>query len=403
MMRWIAVYKSRRVLVRVIVVLLFSSLLLAQLLVSHSGCSKKYEGGGRWDRRRARVDGIILSLLESGRYTRALTLCDSLIKDGWEDPRVLSQKARALTGLSRFREAIPLFEKAIVDDYENCENHIDFATSLMALSKVGRAITELKVALRFCKGRNRKVALKNLAIAYIKMERPSEARDFIDKALMMDSGDPEILGLKAMLVADENNQLADQLFMESLRLDSLNANINYQYAMFLINSERYKDAIEPLERAVRLLKKRKWQIDLVDVYIKLGMYEKAEALVDQLISRESSKDLLRRKAKILFSTNNYKAALSIYKMLPQNEYIKDRIAMCYFNLGSIEEALKWEKEALELNERWVVGLVNISTILAKMGKLDEALEYLKKALELEPENERIKKNIMLLKEAMGDK
>jgi len=402
-MDWIADYKSKRMSTRVGVLLLISALLLAQLSVSHSGCSKKYEGGGRWDRRRAKIDGIILSLLESGRYARALVVCDSLIECGWKDPRVLSQKARALTGLSRFREAIPLFEKAIVDDYENCENHIDFATSLMALGKVGRAITELKVALRFCKGKNRKIALKNLAVAYIKMERPSEARDFIDKALLIDSGNPEILGLKAMLVVDEDPQLANQLFMESLRLDSLNANINYQYAIFLIKSERYIDAIEPLERAVRLSKKQEWQIDLIDVYIKLGIYNEAKALVDQLISQESSEGLLRRKAKILFLTGNYEDALSIYKELPQDEYIKDRIAMCYFNLGNIEEALKWEREALQLNERWVVGLVNISTILAKMGRLDESLEYLKKALELEPENESVKKNLKLLREAMEDR
>jgi len=154
---------------------------------------------------------------------------------------------------------------------------------------------------------------------------------------------------------------------------------------------------------VRLSKKQEWQIDLIDVYIKLGIYNEAKALVDQLISQESSEGLLRRKAKILFLTGNYEDALSIYKELPQDEYIKDRIAMCYFNLGNIEEALKWEREALQLNERWVVGLVNISTILAKMGRLDESLEYLKKALELEPENESVKKNLKLLREAMEDR
>jgi len=378
---------------------IYRSLIFALLVVLFFSCSSSYLDRDAWDAGRAEVDGRILVLLEGGRFERALELCDSLILSGEEDPRVVSQKARALVGLGFYDRAVPLFEKAIVDDYENCENHIDFATSLMKLGKVGRAITEFRVALRFCGPDNRKVALKNLAVAGIKMQKFRLAEEYIDKAMEMDPSDAEVLAVKGMLVSERNPVLAESLFVRSLRVDSEEPETNYQYGLLLLRSGRGREALEFLEKAVSIEPERERLLTLADAYLSNGMDEEALEVLGRIQGGDSI-EVVRRKARALFNMKKYRKALALYTTLPLDMYTMDRIAMCHFNLGESDSALEWERKALSENQEWVTGLINLSVILASRGELEEAKDALEKVLKVDPGNRVALDNLEKLKEAM---
>ena len=102
-----------------------AALACLSVLLSCSGGGKETSDNA-WTDERALSDDEIVSLLDSGRYTQALALADSIISSGANDSRALGQKARALGGLGRYDESISLFEEAIIMDYENCDNHINF-------------------------------------------------------------------------------------------------------------------------------------------------------------------------------------------------------------------------------------------------------------------------------------
>lgn len=373
------------------------------LLAFFLSCSSSYVDRGTWNSERAKVDSVIIDLLETGRFDRALAICDSLISSGQKDPRVISQKARALAGLGRNVEAVPLFERAIVDDYENCENHLDFATCLMKLGKVGRAITEFKVALRFCPPVNRKVALKNLAVTSMKMKRLEEAEEYIDRAMEIGPSDAEVLALKGMFVSKRDPAMAESLFVRSLRKDSLQSLANYHYALLMLRSGRKREAVKLLERAVLNEPREDWLLTLVDAYIECGMNMNALKVLDGIKGAGDSSIVVRRRAKAFFNMGRFEDALNLLKSLPADAYTMDRIAMCYFKLGDVDEALAWERKALSENGRWTTGLINLSVMLASKGELEEAKSILEKALDIDPSDRVAAENLKRVEEAMKSK
>lgn len=62
------------------------------------------------------------------------------------------------------------------------------------------------------------------------------------------------------------------------------------------------------------------------------------------------------------------------------------------NEGESNEAINLLKKSLKLNPFNSISLMSLGCIFANLGILEKAIQYLKNALELEPENERIKNN-----------
>ena len=139
---------------------------------------------------------------------------------------------------------------------------------------------------------------------------------------------------------------------------------------------------------------------LADAYIGTGNYARALEVLEGAESEGDSTEVIRRKATAFFHLEKYREALELYRKLPLDRYIIDRIAMCYFNLGEADEALAWEKRALDEHGDWVTGLVNLSVILASRGDTDEAEEALRKALKLDPSNRVVLENLRRLREAL---
>lgn len=91
----------------------------------------------------------------------------------------------------------------------------------------------------------------NLARGYLESADPARARAPLDRALAIDPGSADALGLYAVYYLRESEpELAEQYYKRALRSDPDHApNLN-NYAALLVAQGRYRDALAPLKRLV---------------------------------------------------------------------------------------------------------------------------------------------------------
>lgn len=365
------------------------------------------EAGG-WDEARSIVDRRVNDLIEGGRFADALALVDSLVASGAGDSRALGQKARALAGLGSSAEAIAAYEEAILGDYEGCENHLSFATYLMRIGKTGRAQTEFTEAKRFCEERYLPIICRNLAVAWIKLDRRADARASVDEGLRENPDDPYLLGLKGMLTAREAPAAAESLFARSRELGDASPEFLVQYGRLLLNEGRPHEAVAILEDASRR-RPDDGEIGLLlaDALDRTGRFREAEDVLRRLLDRGTDAGIPREKieerlARALFHEADYEGALGIYRSLEETPEVMDRIAMSLHGLGRYDDALPWARKAAAAKPEWAQALINLAVILAAKGELAEAASLLERALRLEPDNAAARINLERLRGAGGD-
>ncbi len=365
-------------------------------------CAKRHTGdadGSAWTAERAEVDSRLIRMLDWELYEEAEALADSMLSAGWRDPRLIGQKAAATGMLGRVDEAIALFEEAILEDYASCDNHLNFAVLLMREGKTGRAITELNEAKQFCSGVNRVTIFRNLAVGYIKMERPDRALEEVDKGLLIAPKDPYLSGLKGMLIAEDDPGKAEKLLSIPLSSGGQEPEFLYQYGILLINSERYDTAVEVLEGALKL---RPADLDIGEALalalVRAQRFDEAEEIY--LLLERSGHALPLERARIYQDMSRFEEALELYSRLEQTPEVLDHTAMCLVNLGRIDEAIVKEKEALSMRPDWPVAMKNLAVLHAGRGELDEALRLLERVLQLDPDDATALQNIGRIKRAL---
>jgi Flp pilus assembly protein TadD len=350
--------------------------------------------------RRSIADTRLERLIESGRYNEARTIVDSLLASGENDSRILAWKARALGGLGATKEAIAAFEEALLKDYENCENHLHFATYLMRIGKTGRAHTEFMEAKLFCDKGYVPLIYRNLAVAGMKLAKPDLARQYVDEGLGESPDDPYLNGLKGMLIARENPVAAESLFVRAQAAMDATGDFLVQYGLLLINAARPAEAANVLERALRMRpREREIRIYLAEALDRALRYGEAETALRDLLAEKDEEETRSKLATVLYHEEKYDEALKLYMNLPQSPEVMDKIAMCFHNLGAPDEALSWSRKALAAKPGWPQGMINLAVMLAAKGQLVEAASLLERALEIEPDNVAARANLERLREA----
>ena len=382
---------------------LTSALCVAAASVFLAACSGTGgpPAGGAWDDSRNSVDLAILALISREEFGRVLEVADSLEASGVEDARLAGQKALALGMLGREEEATALFEKTIREDYESCENHLNFAVMLMKTGKTGRALTEFGEAGRFCDESRQPLIRRNLAVASLKMGREGEALGRVEEGLSQDPGDPYLLGLKGMLVASADPAQAESLFARSARRGPMSDDFLYQLGILFLKTGRPSAALMPLETiSTRRPGDVEAALNYSEALIGSGRHGEAEERLRALIAAGGGEEASEKLARVLFRTGRFEEALEIYAALPATPENLDRVAMCHHNAGRSAEALAIQRGVVRERPEWAVGHVNLAAILAALGEVEEARSHLQKALELEPDNAAAKLNLGILERAL---
>jgi len=123
---------------------------------------------------------------------------------------------------------------------------------VLALALAG-CVTETPGAPEPASREARVQAQINLARGYLDSDDPSRARVPLERALEIDPGSADALGLFAVFYQrDEEMELAEQYYRRALRADANHpANLN-NYAALLYAQGRYKEALDPLQKLVAI-------------------------------------------------------------------------------------------------------------------------------------------------------
>ena len=359
----------------------------AALTAACAGGAPRGAAAGWDDPRRAQVDARILDLIEARAWGDVIRLADSLEAAGAGDPRLWGQKALALGRTERIEEAIALFERSLRADYASCENHLNFAVVLLEDGRSGRALTELFEAERFCGPENLSLIRRNRSVARIHRGEHDLARQEVEAGLRFASGDPYLLGLKGMLVAETAPAQAESLFASAERAGGMTSDFLYHLGLLLLRAGRPAEALRPLAEALRLdPAHRGIRYAYADAMAGEGRHEEARQILSELLAEQPDEAVTKRLARLLFRGERFEEALELFRSLPQEPENRDRVAMCLHRLGRSDEALKIQRGVVAERPDWPVGLVNLAVILAAGGQLDEAELLLLRALQLDPEN-----------------
>lgn len=380
---------------------LIAAVCLGALGASCAGSGGGSGAGGSWDDpSRAAVDRRIVSLIESGRWERVLALADSVETVSGGDPRLWGQKAFALGRSGRLGESVELFEKALLADYASCDNHLNFAVVLLESGRSGRALTELSEAARFCGPANYPVVQRNRAVAFLHRGEPERALEAVDEGLASAPDDPYLLGLKGMLVAEQEPVRAESLFVKAEAAGGTPGEFLYHLGLLFLRSERPAEALGPLEAALREMPRdRGIRRALAEALGRTGRETEAESLLRELLAESPDEEIERRLGRLLMQQERFEEALAIFRSLPPTPENRDRIAMCLHRLGRTDEAVGIQREVVARRPDWPTGLVNLAVFLAAGGALDEAETLLVRALELDPENVAATINLESLRRA----
>ncbi|HSG26981.1 MAG TPA: tetratricopeptide repeat protein [Candidatus Krumholzibacterium sp.] len=367
------------------------------------GCVKSARGPGDWTDARQDADDRIIRLVSREDYAGVLQITDSIIATGADDPRIKGQRALALGMTGNTGEALAFFEQAILSDYENCENHLNFAVLLMKAGRTGRALTEFNEAQRFCPDEQRGMIYRNLAVANLKMGREKDALQMVEDGLEYGRDDPYLTGLRGMLISESHPLQAESLLVAAEREGGMNEDFLYQLGLIMLRTDRPARAVIPLGRVAGADPgNAEYGLNYSEALIRAGRWAEAEEILRGIREREPSDRVTGSLARVLFKQDRFQEALEMYRLLPPDPETRDREAMCLHNLGDTGRALEIQREVVAARPDWTVGLVNLSAMLGALGELEEAEMILLRVLEIDPENAVARVNLETVRAAIRE-
>ena len=154
------------------------------------------------------------------------------------------------------------------------------------------------------------------------------------------------------------------------------------------NSEK---AVEYALEAKKYAKTRENKIDteifLASLYNRHMRYTEAEEILRPILAK-NKRDVegIYELSYSLFKQERYEEALEYFlkleKLNDADEWLYQKIGICYKNLDEKEEALKYYLKAVELDEEDTYSISDIAWLYNVLGKYEEGLKYLERLEEL---------------------
>jgi Tfp pilus assembly protein PilF len=193
-------------------------------------------------------NGLAIVELARGRAVDAEHSLRLALKVDPENIQALVNMGIALYEQSRSTEAIKYLNKVIGVEPENAAAHAYLGRAFMAQGNAGFAIQCFENALLHRK--NSTELLHLLGEAQLESDQISEAAETYRKLLQLDGESPVTLaGLARIEQKLGKPKHAEQMFLRTLRLDSANSGVLFDYCELLLSQGRYEEVISRLEQA----------------------------------------------------------------------------------------------------------------------------------------------------------
>ncbi len=371
-----------------------------------------------------------------------------------------------IKGIQDYYETRPLIAQ-IKDDIEQnptlADNYIELAYIYDLLKLYPEEIKTLKKAiLYYADGREgRDLLFRSIAECYIKLNKWSKAKPYIEKALTLN---PDNLDVKISLAEYYINvQDLDAVakIMKDISKTEKTRDVYYELYMYLLgNYNNFGPIIKVFEKCVNLdpdnyMARRaygvslRWLGDVNDLRFEQALQELRKSLelnnqyiptyislADTYMLRSfyrKDKDYLKYTAewfekaykikpddvRLSYAMGNFALYREDYdEAIKKIEYafdngfkdiqVLDLLARAYNNKAysyyekgeKFEEGLKYIEEAINIKPYDGIIIGTKAELLFKLGKIEEAYKFIKKALELEPENKDIQASYKMIEDVM---
>ncbi len=159
----------------------------------------------------------------------------------------------------------------------------------------------------------------------------------------------------------------------------------------LFESEKYKEAIESFEEAIKIMPKEGATYNNKGVCLNaLGKHREAVESFDQSIGSSPSPEAYSNKGAALYLLGKFEKSIQCFDKAIE---LKPGFLDAYNNKGGVlfllkryKEAVKTQDRAIEIGPNSPHAYYNKAGLLRTLGRQKEAIEYYKKVIELDPAN-----------------
>ncbi|MGH1365482.1 MAG: tetratricopeptide repeat protein [Calditrichia bacterium] len=290
------------------------------------------------------------------------------------------------------RAVVRYFSELVQLDGSNHQARLFLAEGYLYQENFTAAIAAIQPALEV--SRYRASAHQLLGRIAVSRNQPQEAMTHFRALTELEPDNRqawELLGV-FHLQLDDTETAADVLGRAAERFPA-DARLLSLYGNALQRSGRYRDGLEPLQRAQFLDPEDLTTIlTLGLVYENLRMFSHLDSLYSQALDRYPENALL---------LNNYSYSLvdrgvELQKALalaqraielePDNGAYMDTIGWIYYHLEDYDAALSYIKKAVRQRQESAVVLEHLGDVYYRLGNLTQAIHYWRLALEKDPEN-----------------
>jgi tetratricopeptide (TPR) repeat protein len=191
----------------------------------------------------------------------------------------------------------------------------------------------------------------------------------------LDSG-YEIAASKAFGAQDYNRLIS--LSSQTIKRDPQNSQAHFNLAVALSRLDRYNSAISEFETGWRLAPGADHVLydQAARCYAAVSENDKALAALDKSIKIEPTVFAYRTKAELLITLNRLNEALTCLekadKKSPNDWWTIEAMAVCYFKMGNIKEALKNRNLLVHLRPKEPRGYTDRAKLYDKLGEKELA-------------------------------
>jgi tetratricopeptide (TPR) repeat protein len=116
-----------------------------------------------------------------------------------------------------------------------------------------------------------------------------------------------------------------------------------------------------------------------------------QLLKDQLLKNPNDLEHLIQLGNLLYDSGDFNNAIEPYgktlAITPANNNVRNDYAVCFFNTGNPERAIKELNTILASEKNNITALFNMGIIHSNIGKMELAKSYYSKVIELQPASE----------------
>jgi len=278
-----------------------------------------------------------------------------------------------------------------MSELNNTKYAFDNAIKLLNDNNLKDSIEQLEEILKIHP--NHKISLSLLSDIYIKLNKPNESLNYVNKVLAIDKTDKNILEKKykiLLFIGDESSAFETLLLLNKSHPSINTARELSNYYLKNDDEEKSDEVIQSFFESDKSYSELYKGIR----HVKAGRFKLAEESYKKVLKKDNNNiDALRLLGLLAFKNKNYSVAENLFiraiKLDQHFHLLWDNLAKVYRIQNKLEKSKKAFKNLIELDPYNFEALVALGTIYVKLADYDEGIRTYQKVLSLKDNNPRV--------------